>query len=174
MNARALALVAALVCCGCAGDDDTPPASTGSEPRSSQAAPSVRPVEDVLVAQLTLNGDPDWLVADEHGLWVFRQSGELTLVDPATNEVAGTVSLGETNLCSGIGASFDSVWTCKVGDVLRVDPDAMEITHRFKVRKQAARRPTRWLSSTRCPPGEPMWRCRTTPCGCPVGSTTGC
>ncbi len=138
MNGRALALVAALMCCGCAGDGDTRPASTEAETGSSQSAPSVRPVEDVLVAQLTLNGDPDWLVADEHGLWVFRQSGELTLVDPSTNEVAGTVTVGDTNLCSGIGASFDSVWTCKVGDVLRIDPDAMEITHRFRVRKQAA------------------------------------
>jgi streptogramin lyase len=98
----------------------------------------VRPVEDVLVAQLTLTGDPDWLVADEHGLWVFRQSGEFTLVDPAANEVTGTVSLGNTNLCSGIGASFGSVWTCKEGDVVRIDPDAMEVTHRYPVRKQAA------------------------------------
>ncbi len=98
----------------------------------------MRTVEDVLVAQLTLPGDPDWLVADEHGLWVFRQSGELTLVDPTTNEVAGTVSVGDTSLCSGIGASFGSVWTCKEGDVLRVDPDAMEVTNRFRVRKQTA------------------------------------
>ena len=56
----------------------------------------MRPVEDVLVAKLTLTGDPDWLAADEHGLWVFRQSGEFTLVDPTTNEVAGTVSVGDT------------------------------------------------------------------------------
>ena len=139
MRARGAALtVSVLVCCGCGGDFGESPPSPEPAPAPAASVPAVRPVEDVLVAKLTLNGDPDWLAADERGLWVFRQSGEVTLVDPATNDVAGMVDVGETHLCAGIGASFDSVWTCQRGDVLRIDPTKMEVTERYRVRKQAA------------------------------------
>ena len=139
MRARGAALVVSvLVCCACGGDFGESPAPPEPAPAPAAFVPSVRQVDDVLVAKLTLNGDPDWLTADERGLWVFRQSGEITLIDTATNDVAGTVDVGDTELCSGIGASFDSVWTCQRSDVLRIDPDAMEVTHRSRVRKQAA------------------------------------
>src|SRR5436853_4402362 len=80
------------------------------------------PVEKVLVAELDLPGDPDWLAADESGVWVQRNSGEVALVDPATNELAFAVPLGDISLCQGIGASFGSGWACKRSDVVRIDP----------------------------------------------------
>ncbi|MBF4770396.1 hypothetical protein ISU10_21685 [Nocardioides agariphilus] len=141
MVGRALSLaVVALLAGGCATGASEPasPASLAPAPEPSARAGPVRPVEDVAVATLTLPGDPDWLAADNHGLWVFRQSGELTLVDPARSAVAGTVATGETELCSGLGASFGSVWTCQGSDVLRVDPEAMAVVGRYQVKKQAA------------------------------------
>lgn len=121
----------AMSCLAACGGDEPDPADP------STAAVSVGPVADVLAAQLTLPGDPDWLAVDEHGLWVQRASGELTLVDPATNEVAGSVDLGTTELCSGLGASYGAIWTCVGPDVVRVDPETFEVVARLGVNKQA-------------------------------------
>ncbi len=58
-------------------------------------------------------------------------------MDPATNEVARSANLGATNLCSGIGTSYDAVWTCVGSDVLRLDPETLEVVARLAVQKQA-------------------------------------
>lgn len=127
-----VALVAALGLTACGGDDQPDAAA-----QPSQAEVEVAPVEDVTVAQLTLPGDPDWLAVDEHGVWVQRNSGELAVVDPATNEVSRSVQLGATELCGGIGASYGAVWTCVTSDVLRLDPVTLEVVARLAVGKQA-------------------------------------
>jgi len=129
IRASALVLVLALAACG----DDEPDSPSAGE----SAAPEVTSVEDVQVATLTLTGEPDWLAADEHGLWVQQGSGELVLVDPTTNEQAGSVDVGAAELCQGLGASFGAVWTCEGSDVVRVDPDTFEVVARLKVKKQA-------------------------------------
>ena len=97
----------------------------------------MRPVEDVLVAKLTLPGDPDWLAADDSGVWVQLGSGELTLIDPATNDVAMSVDVGDIKLCQGVGASFGSGWTCLSSDVVRVDPTTEKVVARLPMHKQA-------------------------------------
>ena len=123
-------LVTMFATAACAGDDDS---DRGAPPRSAPATP----VDDVLVAKLTLAGDPDWLATDEHGLWVKRASGDLTLIDLATNEVAGSVNVGPSELCAGIGASFDAIWTCAGLDVVKVDPETFEVEARLAVNKQS-------------------------------------
>ncbi len=89
------------------------------------------------MAQVTLSGDPDWLAVDAHGVWVQRNSGELALVDPETNEVAGSAHLGATQLCSGIGASYGAIWTCVGSDVVRLNPETFEVVAQLAIKKQA-------------------------------------
>lgn len=114
------------------------PGATSTPTTSASAGPTTTPVEDVLVAQLELPGDPDWLAADENGVWVQRGSGEVALVDPATNELAFAVPLGDISLCQGIGASFGSGWACKRSDVVRIDPATRKVVATLPVHKQAA------------------------------------
>jgi streptogramin lyase len=62
----------------------------------------------------------------------------VALVDPATNELAFAVPLGDIDLCQGIGASFGSGWACKQSDVVRIDPATRKVAARLAVQKQAA------------------------------------
>jgi streptogramin lyase len=132
MIARPLILGLTLVpAAACSSDDEADPVEAPT------AAEAVLTVDDLLVARLTLPGDPDWLAVDEHGIWVQRASGELTLIDPTTNEVAGSVNVGTTDLCSGLGASYGAIWTCVGPDVARVDPETFEVVAQLAVKKQA-------------------------------------
>lgn len=133
MFGRFLVLLLLVVTGACSSDD-------GDESAGSSSANSgevVSSVDDVLVAQLTLVGGPDWLAADSNGLWVRHDSGELTLVDPETNQVVDSADLGDPDLCAGLGAAYDSIWTCGASEVLRVDPESLEVVSRFAVKKQA-------------------------------------
>jgi streptogramin lyase len=139
MSGRVLSLAAALLLAGgCADDGSGGSAEPTRSPVSSTTGdPGPIPVEDVLVAQLTLPGDPDWLASDDNGVWVQRGSGEVALVDPATNELAFAVPLGDIDLCQGIGASFGSGWACRRSDVVRIDPATREVVATLAVGKQA-------------------------------------
>ena len=142
-RAKHVALLATLVmAAGCSADATSGPASNARTPKvppssAASRAATASTVDDLGAMRLTLPGDPDWLAADEHGIWVQRASGELTLVDPATTTVAGAVALGTTDHCQGLGASYGAVWTCLSSDVIRVDPTTLEVVARLKVKKQA-------------------------------------
>jgi streptogramin lyase len=96
-------------------------------------------VSDLVVAELTLAGEPDWLAVDEEGrgIWTQQGSNEITLIDPATDEVVDLVDVGDANLCNGIGSSYGGVWTCRAGDLVRVDPVSLEVVSVLPLRKQA-------------------------------------
>ncbi len=127
---RAAGLVClVVVAAGCGADDPDP---------APAAEPVVRPVSEVEVARLDLAGGPDWLVADEHGVWVKHDSGELLLVDSESREPVDSVEVeAVASHCQGLGSAYDAVWTCAGSDVVKVDPDSLEVTARFKVKKQA-------------------------------------
>jgi streptogramin lyase len=146
MVGRALLLVSVMaLTAGCAEGDSQPdlaPAAAPSDTSAPTSSPTggeveTLPLEYVTVAELALPGDPDWLAADDSGVWVQRGSGELTLIDPATNEVVFASDVGEIELCQGVGASFGSGWTCLRSDVVRVDPSTRKVVARVAVRKQA-------------------------------------
>ena len=132
----ALAMPASTTACGGATAEPEPSAASSPSAALATSAP-ITTVEEVGGQQLTMAGDPQWLAADEHGVWVQHGSAELTLVDPETMEVAGSADLGDNNLCQGVGASYGAVWTCLGPDVIRVDPTTFEIVARFEVKKQA-------------------------------------
>lgn len=108
-----------------------------SEPQEP-ARPAERPASEIQVARLELSGGPDWLAADDRGVWVKHDSGELLLVDPASQEAVDSVEVeAVASLCQGLGTAYDAVWTCAGADVVKVDPDSLEVVARFKVKKQA-------------------------------------
>lgn len=111
-------------CAGSPEADESPTASSSTSARATGATLSVRTVEEVGATRLTLPDDPDWLALDVHGLWVQGASGELTLVDPDTAEVTGSVALGVTDLCQGLGASYGAEGSGPPWDQLAADPGA--------------------------------------------------
>jgi streptogramin lyase len=133
-----LVLAGLLLVASCGGDSEPDNGASTAAGSSPSAAPVV-PVADLLVAQLTLAGEPDWLTLDDEGrgIWTQQSSNEITLIDPETDEVVNVVEAGDANLCSGIGSSYGGVWTCAGGDLLRIDPVSFTVVSRLAVRKQA-------------------------------------
>ncbi len=143
------ALLALLTFSGCSsgrtGDADgasgEPAGTTGAGTTSAQpsAAPEgfpVLPVEARQQARLRIIGGPDWIAADAHGVWVKRDSGQVDLIDPDTDEVTASVEVDVGGqLCQGIGAGLGAVWTCAGSDIVRIDPESRMVTARHSVGK---------------------------------------
>jgi hypothetical protein len=138
---------------GCGGGDDD---STSSEPSAppptspvapSTAAPTPAPTSmaatttvafptEGLIAEIEVLGGPDWLEADEHGVWAKLDNGGLVLIAPATNAIVDTVDVdvgGE--LCQGLGAGDGSIWACSGTGVARVDAGHPEVLSVLPVNK---------------------------------------
>jgi streptogramin lyase len=81
---------------------------------------------------------PDWLGAGAGSVWVKRDDGVLTRVDPKTNKVIRNIKVQKpgSQHCQGLGTSDDSVWTCGGdGDVVRIDPATNKIVARLPLGK---------------------------------------
>ena len=124
-----LALSALMVSCGEERAPD-PPRSTA---QTSALA-------DREITRFALSGEPDWLAADDHHLYVKQDSGTVTAIDPTTNAIAWEVDVA-SDLCQGIGAGFGSVWACapKEGTdadhVVRVDATTHQVAATIDVEK---------------------------------------
>ena len=153
---RVLACVGMLAA-GCGGGDDDAastdtrrtettsrrrqpsPASHDARPSSSTtvAVATTQPLPtEGLIAEIEVLGGPDWLAADEHGVWAKLDNGSLVLIEPATNAIADTVDVdvgGE--LCQGLGAGDGSVWACSGTDVARIDASHPEVLSVLPVSK---------------------------------------
>jgi len=106
----------------------TAPATASVTASPSTAAPASPIIE------IELLGSPDWLVADDHGVWVRGEPGLVTLIDPATNTEVGQVSVGGEP-CQGLGAGAGSIFTCAGGDIVRIDPQSMTVVATYPVGK---------------------------------------
>lgn len=138
---RLLACVGVLAS-GCSGGDDDSVASDTAAPTSVTTGPAtgatVAPTSLVvptstqplptegLIAEFEVLGSPDWLAADEHGLWVKLEPARVGLIDPNTYEIVQTVDVGGEP-CNGIGAGDGSIWACSGHDVARVDASHPEL-----------------------------------------------
>ena len=152
-----LSSIGALACvgmlaAGCSGDDDTAsvdttaPAPTTATPAvattiaSTLAATSVAPPTtqpfptEGLIAEFEVLGSPDWLAADEHGIWVKLEPGRVALIDPNMHQIVDTVEVGGEP-CNGIGAGDGSIWACSGGDVARIDASFPELLTVIQVGK---------------------------------------
>jgi DNA-binding beta-propeller fold protein YncE len=90
-------------------------------------------------AALHLTGDPDWLTALDSFVFVKRDNGLVTKIDTATNKPVGEV-LADTKsepsqFCEGIGAGGGSVWSCSGSDVVRIDPETLQVKQSIPVGK---------------------------------------
>lgn len=83
-----------------------------------------------------LLGGPDWLAADEQYVYVKRDDGGVTVLDPATGQVVSSFEIvGERS--NGLGAAAGSVWVCAGGNLSRFDPSTGEVQASVPVSKAA-------------------------------------
>src|SRR5215212_7594263 len=98
--------------------------STPEPKRPGVKTPGVKiPIERLKPdAVFPVPGTPDWLAIDE-AVWVSNKPKDsVSRLDPATNLVGATISVGKQP-CSGLVAAFGSLWVPNCGDstVTRVD-----------------------------------------------------
>ncbi len=99
----------------------TPPTTTPPTTPAAQVTDTTLPaVTEGLITEIEVLGGPDWLEADEHGVWAKLDNGSVVLISPATNAIVDTVDVGG-ELCQGLGAGDGSIWACSGRDVARID-----------------------------------------------------
>jgi virginiamycin B lyase len=104
-----------------------PPATQAGAPAPAQAAPRPKrpgvstPGVRIPITKLkpdavySVPGVPDWLAVDEH-VWVSNSPKDTVhKLDPKTNAVLATVTVGK-HPCSGLAVAFGSVWVPNCGD----------------------------------------------------------
>lgn len=95
--------------------------SSAVVPATTQLGPT-----EGLIAAIEVLGGPDWLEADEHGVWAKLDNGSVVLISPATNAIVDSVDVGG-DLCQGLGAGDGSIWACSGPDVAHVDAGHPEL-----------------------------------------------
>lgn len=92
---------------------------------------------DVQEASIALPGGPDWLTFHDGFLWVKRDDGFVTRIDPGSNTPSGEVEADTKSdrLCQGIGSGGGAVWSCSGSDIVRIDPDRLEVVASIAVPK---------------------------------------
>ena len=142
--AAAFALPTAVAC----GGDDGGPAAGGTGSGSPTVAndtvvqvddrPEVTtPLADAQEAAIELPGGPDWLAFHDGFVWVKRDDGMVSRIDPRTNKPKGEIQADTKSdqLCQGIGAGGGAVWSCSGSDVVRIDPERLKVTDSIPVGK---------------------------------------
>jgi streptogramin lyase len=133
----ALAVAVALAALAACGGDDGNPAAGETETGVKDAVVEVEanpelttPLGDVQQASIRLIGGPDWLTSQGGFVWVKRDNGMVTRIDPATNKPAGEVRAhkDEHPRCQGIGSGGGAIWSCSGTNVVRIDPKRLKVT----------------------------------------------
>jgi virginiamycin B lyase len=100
--------------CGSDGNDVRPEGRTASEAPGSPR--DMDSLEEQSLAELEIEGEPDWMVAGYGSLWVLRdEAAAVDRIDPASNEVVATVEVG-SHPCNGTVAAFGSIWVPSCGE----------------------------------------------------------
>src|SRR3954447_19207984 len=143
LPAVALALSALMAVPGCSSSSDpigrAPLSPSASSTGQTGPVPTVA-LKERQIARFHLVGQPDWLAADRHFVYVKEDSGDVVAIDPGTNRIAWRVTT-TSDLCQGLGVGFGSVWTCApdpdgdTDDVVRIDPRTHRVVSRLKVGK---------------------------------------
>ena len=127
-----IALVAALG--ACSSDDSADPPPGGRATTTAPAPADADADADAGMTAISVLGGPDWLAVDGDDLYVRTDNGGVHRIDASTSKVVGSIDVeGET--CQGLGAAFDSVWTCSDHDVVRIDRSLDAITAQIPVDK---------------------------------------
>jgi hypothetical protein len=104
-------LVVGLIATGCTAAPPSPPPA--------------EPYTDFAPVELKVTGQPDWMVAGFGSIWVKRETGKVSRIDPATAEVTAEIEADTTSPdhCNGIGVGTDAIWSCSFHDLVRIDPE---------------------------------------------------
>jgi streptogramin lyase len=78
-----------------------------------------------------------WLTFYDGFVWVKRDDGFVTRIDPRTNKPAGQVGAytDQQHYCQGIGAGGGAIWSCSGSSITRIDPGRMKIVATIAVGK---------------------------------------
>lgn len=97
----------------------------------------VTPLGDAVEGQAELSGNPDWLAGYAGFVWVKRDSGMVSKIDPASGQQVSEVRADTKSdqYCQGIGAGGGAVWSCSGTDVVRIDPQSVTVTASVPVGK---------------------------------------
>jgi YVTN family beta-propeller protein len=95
---------------------------------ASSGASEIRRIDDRPIADLTIPGYADFLVADGDSVWVKSDAkGILTRIDPESNRIAARIPVPPNSYCAAY--AFGSVWITTTGrlpsqqgSVQRIDP----------------------------------------------------
>jgi hypothetical protein len=70
-----------------------------------------------------------WLSSYQGFVWVKRDDGFITRIDPRSNRPGGQVGAytDQQHYCQGIGAGGGAVWSCSGSSITRIDPGRMKI-----------------------------------------------
>ena len=96
-----------------------------------------RPLRAVQEASLDIP-NLSWLTSYGGYVWVKRDDGFVTRVDPRSNKAQGKVGAytgSEDDYCQGIGAGGGAVWSCTRTAITRIDPAKMKIVASLPVVK---------------------------------------
>lgn len=111
-----------------------PPAGSGRDvptPNQSegQGGTQLRSLADRLQADLTIEGQPDWMTVGYGSVWVtVDEKAAVARIDPATNEVAAMIEVGG-HPCDGLSAVFGAIWvpSCTDQTLYRISPGAENV-----------------------------------------------
>ncbi len=126
-----------------AASESVTSASTSTTPSSMATTSTITatrapPVIEGLLAELEIVGEPDFLAADDQGVWVRLAIGQVALIDPSTNEVVDRIEVQSTGFpCDGLGAGAGAIWACTDTDLVRIDPRARRVTWSAPISKAA-------------------------------------
>ena len=105
------------------------------------AAPASPPPPEAYTAfapvELKVMGQPDWLAAGFGSIWVKREDGMVSRIDPATATITAEIEADTTSPenCNGIGVGADGIWSCSFQDLVRLDPETNQVDATFPAGK---------------------------------------
>jgi len=104
-------------------------------PGSPQRMTPLRAVQQASIVVPNLS----WLTFYRGFVWVKRDDGFVTRIDPRTDKPAGQVGgyTDQQHYCQGIGAGGGAVWSCSGSSITRIDPGRMAIVATIAVGKIA-------------------------------------
>jgi streptogramin lyase len=102
-------------------------------PGSPQHITPLRAVQQASIPVPNLS----WLTFYDGFVWVKRDDGFVTRVDPRSNKPSGQVGAytDQQHYCQGIGAGGGAVWSCSGSSITRIDPGRMKIVATIPVGK---------------------------------------
>lgn len=125
-RARGPAFTAAVVLCLVAGacSTDLGGAKSSAPSPTSPPMPEPVPIGDLAPVEITIQGDPDPLIVGFGSIWVMNDSGTVTRIDPTTAAIVAEIKVHglDPEGCNSLGLGNASIWSCKEGDLVRIDP----------------------------------------------------